>query len=207
MVQLYNRYADQAGYFDIMLLIFQAAEWRNKLDIRETWRALLAAAHERAVERGAPHPYEAAGSAVRDAARRVGPQTHVFLAGDVVELLQRYRWEHQRGVGPASWIIDLLVDLDQRPERLYPELQRLLLLDQRPFDARACKTTVARDMLYVGDMWLQEAARAPGPPFGGDAALRALLDSLQYLLELPWLPPELQTDARRLRRAVEFRQA
>ena len=187
-----------------MLLIFQAAEWRDKLDIRETWRVLIAAAHDRAEARGELHPYEFAGSAVRDAAQRVGPQTHVFLAGDVLELLQRYRYEHQRGVGPATWIIDLMVDLDQRPERMYPALQQLLLKDQRPFDARACKEIVARDLLYVADMWLRESGRTSGPLLGGDESVHAVLESLQHLQEQQWLPVELENEVQRLRRAILF---
>ena len=39
--QFYNGYADQAGYLDLCLLIYQAADHCNPADIRATWQNLL----------------------------------------------------------------------------------------------------------------------------------------------------------------------
>ncbi|RYF48228.1 MAG: hypothetical protein EOO38_10570 [Cytophagaceae bacterium] len=55
-LQLYHDYADQAGYYDICLLIYHAADYRNVPDIRHTWSNLIEQVHRKAVgeHQGAP---------------------------------------------------------------------------------------------------------------------------------------------------------
>ena len=43
--QLYHNYADQAGYYDVCLLIYHAADHRNIPDIRNTWSNLIDQVH------------------------------------------------------------------------------------------------------------------------------------------------------------------
>lgn len=44
--QLFNNYADQAGYYDLCLLIYHTADYRNPTTIAGTWSNLIQTTHD-----------------------------------------------------------------------------------------------------------------------------------------------------------------
>ena len=76
--QLYNDYADQASYYDICLLIYQAAHHRNVADIRATWQNLLEASHHESKLKGDAQPYEVIGEQIRELGVRLALSESIF---------------------------------------------------------------------------------------------------------------------------------
>lgn len=76
--QLFEDYADQAGYYDICLLIYHAADHREKADIRATWQNWIQQLHDEATAAGEAKPYEVVAERVRSFGRRVHLSESVF---------------------------------------------------------------------------------------------------------------------------------
>lgn len=78
VVQLYNGYADQASYYDICILIYQVADYRNPADIRATWQNLLESIHKDTEAAGSPLPYEAVSEKVRSLGVKLSLSETIF---------------------------------------------------------------------------------------------------------------------------------
>jgi nuclear pore complex protein Nup155 len=74
---LYNGYADQAGYYDLSLIIYQVADYRNSADIEATWRNLVKQEHEEA-EKKENMPWEAVADKVRMLGKRLNCSETTF---------------------------------------------------------------------------------------------------------------------------------
>lgn len=76
--ELYNGYVDQAGYYDLCLVIYQVADHRNPADVRATWQNLLETLHEETTVAGEPLPYEAVAEKVRVLGARLNLSESTF---------------------------------------------------------------------------------------------------------------------------------
>ena len=204
--QLYNDYVDRAGYFDIALLVYQAAEHTNAVDIRDTWRNLINAAQARAV--AAPDgaaPWTVVAAAVRDAATSLGPSPSVLAVPDLLPLLKRYELTQQRGVGPVTWCVDLLLDARVPYEAVFPVLLTMLASDEQPWAQPANRVNLAENAMYVAGKWFNETSASGAVLFGDDAACASVLNAGEFILELPGVPPALEGQVQNLRRHIELR--
>ena len=182
---MYNEYADQAGYFDLCLLIYQAADHRNPTDIRNTWQNLLERTHEETVTRGEPQPYEAISEKVRSLGTRLNLSETMFPVSDLVPILERYAVEFQNGVGPETWVMDTCIDVGVPFESLFSVLESMFYNDEAPFQGKN-RRYIANELVYVVGLWFQESARGPGKILGGEqnaAAISQVLQSVQPTLD------------------------
>lgn len=76
--ELFNQYADQAGYYDICILIYQVADHRNPADITSSWQALIEQTHRETEQNGEPLPYEAVALKVRALGSRLRLADNTF---------------------------------------------------------------------------------------------------------------------------------
>ena len=183
--QLYNEYADQAGYFDLCLLIYQAADHRNPTDIRSTWQNLIEKTHEEAVTRGESQPYEAVSETVRSLGTRLNVSETMFPISDMVPMLERYAVEYQNGVSPETWVMDTCIDVGVPFESLFPVLEGMFYNDEAPFQGRN-RRYIADEIVYIVKLWFQESNRGAGKILGGQgsaAAASQLLQALQPTLD------------------------
>ncbi|MCJ1478533.1 hypothetical protein MMC13_007213 [Lambiella insularis] len=180
LTELYNGYADQAGYYDICILIYQAADHRNPIDIKDTWRNLLDKTQQDAVDRGTAYPYEVVADVVRTLGTRLALSETTFPIPDLVPLLERYAFEYQREVGPPTWVMDTFLDLQVPCESLFGVLEGMLYNDEAPFHG-ANRKIIAGDMLYVAKRWYEETARG-GRIMGGAANAAGVLAALGTLM-------------------------
>ena len=179
---LYNSYADQASYFDICILIYQAADHRNPADIRSTWMNLLDRTHEEAMERGEPLPYEAVSEKIRSLGNRLNLSESMFPVGDLVPMVRKYAYEFQHEVGPETWVMDTFIDLQVPFESLLSALERMFYHDEAPFQGRN-RRFIANDMVYIIGQWYRESSRGAGAAFGGESNAEAISQMLQVLLQ------------------------
>ncbi len=78
LFKLYNGYADQASYFDLCILIYQASDYRETGDIKATWQNLLEHTHKETMDREEPLPYEAVIEKVRTLGSRLNLSESTF---------------------------------------------------------------------------------------------------------------------------------
>ena len=104
----------------------------------------------------------------------------VFPVRDLVPMLERYALEFQRNVGPATWVVDLFLDLGVAHESLYAVLETMYYTDEAPFHG-ANRRYIASDLLYLLTGWFQETVRLGGMVFGSDVVAERISEMLLIL--------------------------
>ncbi|KAJ5144206.1 uncharacterized protein N7515_002993 [Penicillium bovifimosum] len=177
---LFNKYADSASYHDICLQIFYHADHRNAADVKSTWQHLIENVHDATVQRGSPQPYEAVIEKVRSLGSRLRMSETIFPIRELVPMLERYALEFQRNVGPATWVVDLFIDLGVAHESLYAVLETMYYTDEAPFHG-SNRRFIAHDLLYLLSGWFQETVRLGGMVFGSDIVAERVSEMLLIL--------------------------
>ena len=136
---LFNDYADNAGYYDICLQIYQVADHRDSSQISQTWQQAIEQAHGFAVQRsqtgdeGAPEPFEAVAELVRNLGNKLQMSESTFPVHFILPLLEKYSFQHQRNVAPTHWATDLFLELQVAYERIFDVLETLFYTNETPF--------------------------------------------------------------------------
>lgn len=179
---MYNTYADQAGYFDLCILMYQAADHRNPADIRATWQNLLEQTHRETLEQGQPEPYEAVIEVVRRMASSLKLSESTFPIPDLIPMLKMYEFDHQRDVGPATWVVDLFIELEVAFEAILGPLETMFRCNERPFRS-SNRRYVGNDMVYVIQCWFQQSSQHAGIIFGSAANASEISQTLLMLAQ------------------------
>ena len=161
-------------------MIYQAADHRNPIDIRNTWRNLLDWKHQEAVDRGNAQPYEVVADAVRSLGTRLAVSESTFPIYDLVPLLERYAFEFQRGVGPDTWVMDTFLDLQVPYEVLFSVLEGMVHHDEAPFQGPN-RDIIAGHMVYVAQRWYEQTSRS-GRVMGSEANAQEVLDAFEMMM-------------------------
>jgi nuclear pore complex protein Nup155 len=138
----------------------------------------LGSAHEKAVASQSAQPWETVADTVRNLGSRLELAEATFPVNDLLPMLKRYAFEHQRGVGPDTWVVDLFLDLGVPYEQVFGILQNMLNTDEVPFSGRN-REYLTGDLIYVAQKWLY-GTRA-GDPFGNDANAGEVLSTLDFV--------------------------
>lgn len=160
---------DQASYFAISLQIYQAADHRNPADIYATWENLFDFEHgivEAQGEDATQLPYEHIVSIIIDLAHRLGLSESIFEPYMFIKLLEKYAFEYQRGVGPPTWIMDVLIDINMPFENIKNVLETMIYHDEQPFTG-GNRRIIANHLLYVLSQWFDHCTRTNQRTFGG----------------------------------------
>ena len=200
---MYNGYADQAGYFDLCLLIYQAADHRNPADIRATWQNLLDRTHEEIIARGTPQPYEVIIEKVQSLARRLSLSETMFPIADIVPILEKYAFEFQNGFAPAKWPMDTLIAVGVPFESLFTVLEGMFYNDEAPFQGRN-RRHIAHDMIHVAEVWFQDSSREAGKILGGEGNAARVTQTLMTLQQSGLLDEKTLDGCRALRVRIEY---
>ncbi|MCJ1390312.1 hypothetical protein MMC18_003170 [Xylographa bjoerkii] len=196
-----DRRSDVLGQLDGQILsLTEAADHRNPIDIRNTWRNLFEKTHQEALDSGTANPYEVVANIVRSLGTRLGLSESAFPIADLVPLLERYAFESQRGIGLDTWVVDTFLDLQVPCETLFNILEGLLYNDEAPFQG-ANRRRIAGDMLYVARRWYGETARI-GRVLGSEANAAGVLAALGTLMTNELVGQQVE-DCRELRSRIE----
>lgn len=125
-------------------------------------------------------PWEAVADAVRTLGHRLELAEATFPVTELLPMLKRYAYEHQRGVGPDSWVADLFIDLGVPCEQTFGVLQNMLYTEAQPF-AGQNRMQLVGDLLHVTERWLRDTRNTE--PFGGDANATEVLSTLDFVQE------------------------
>ncbi|KAL5340402.1 Non-repetitive/WGA-negative nucleoporin C-terminal-domain-containing protein [Aspergillus crustosus] len=197
---MFNEYADSGSYYDICLQIFYIADHRNPADIRSIWQHLLQGLHDETATRGSPQPYEAVIDKVRSLGSRLRMSETIFPIPTLIPMLERYALEHQRNVGPPTWVIDTFFDLGVPHETIYSVLESMYYTDEAPFHG-SNRRIIARDLLYTIEHWFHDTVRLGGVVFGSDVIAERVVEML-VLLQQGGITAEQMAVAHELRARI-----
>lgn len=166
--ELFNGYADQAGYYDLCLLIYNAADYHNPRVIADTWKQLINTTHEEVEERMAAYeeavrtqkpgtndpvvalgppamPYEAVSVQIQTIAHRTSLDSLIFPVETLLGTLCEYALTRQQdasiGADP-SWPVLLFLQLRVSHTMVVHVLERLLDAQEVPFTGRRRRVVV-----------------------------------------------------------------
>ena len=184
--ELFNEFADNAGYYDICLVIYEISDTRDASIIKQTWQQYLQQLHENAVSAiqrssnareaddgqiSPQQPFEMVADGVRTLGSRLRLSESVFPVHTLLPILLKYSFEQQRTVAPPNWVVDVFSAVGVPSERLFDILEAVLYSGEPPVTSNAGRKMVAGDLVYVVEKWLHESlGKAGGLPFDGDVA-------------------------------------
>lgn len=205
-LQLFNNYADQAGYYDLCLLIYHAADFHNSRVIAETWENLIISTHHEIEERQQiwedfragrpipdnaedptappPQPYEMVSSQIQTIAHRTSLDSLIFPIDTLLPIVCKYAVSNGQdatiGADPC-WPVLLFLQLGVSHALIVRVLEGVFDNQEAPFTGRRRKVVVQWINLAV-EAWLREVERrgggaAPGGK-GGEGALGSWVTEL-----------------------------
>lgn len=196
--ELFNDYADQAGYFDICLLIYHTANYRNPTTISGTWSNLIQQTHDEIVSRlenpepnmpPPPMPYEAVSSKIQNIAHHTSLDSFVFPIETLLPELCRYAVAYQQdatiGADP-SWPVQLFLTLGVSHDMIVRVLEGIFDTQDYGFSGMV-RNRIIEIIVYVVNDWVAEVRRRGGSSKGGaiHAAVGDLLARCESALPAP----------------------
>lgn len=119
----------------------------------------------------------------------------------ILPMIERYALREQRDVGPPTWVVDLMLDLEVPHETIYTTLESMFYNDEAPFTG-ASKKYIANDLLYIVQQWYNETVRLGGAVFGNDV-MAARISEMLILVQQSGIPVEYVQTAQELRVLIE----
>ncbi|ORY58196.1 Non-repetitive/WGA-negative nucleoporin C-terminal-domain-containing protein [Pseudomassariella vexata] len=176
---LFNQYADNAGYYDICLLIYYAADFRNPTTIAQTWNNLIQQTHDEVmtlwdqhnnalrtrttVPEDAPaQPYETLCTVIQDVRHRVTDDSFIFPVPTLLPEVCRYSLENQqdrRINADPSWPVVLFLNLNTSHDLVVRVLEGMFDGQDVPFRGQA-RLRVVEWILYAVRSWMREVQRS-----------------------------------------------
>lgn len=174
MRQLFNDYADQAGYYDLCLLIYHAADYRNHMTISGTWNNLIQQTHDEtgyrqediraATEAPPPLPYESVSSKIQNIAHRTSLDSFIFPIQTLLPELCKYAVAYQQdatvGADPA-WPVQLFLTLGVSHDMILRVLENVFDTQDYGFSG-SVRNRIIELIVFVVNDWAAEIRRRGG---------------------------------------------
>ncbi|PNY28783.1 nucleoporin [Tolypocladium capitatum] len=171
--ELFNDYADQAGYYDLCLLIYHTANYRNPTTISGTWSNLIQQTHDEITSRleklepgmpSPPMPYEAVTSKIQNIAHHTSLDSFVFPIQTLLPELCRYAVAYQQdatiGADP-TWPVQLFLALGVSHDMIVRVLENIFDTQDYGFSGMV-RNRIIEMMAYVANSWVAEVRRRGG---------------------------------------------
>lgn len=196
--ELFNDYADQAGYYDLCLLIYHTANYRNPTTIAGTWSNLIQQTHDEIVSRlenpepgepTPPLPYEAVSSKIQNIAHHTSLDSFVFPIETLLPELCRYAVAYQQdttiGADP-SWPVQLFLALGVSHDMIVRVLENIFDTQDYGFSGMV-RNRIIEIIVYVVNDWVGEVRRRGGALKGSSitASVGELLGQCEAALPPP----------------------
>lgn len=185
--ELFNNYADQAGYYDLCLLIYHAADFRNAATITTTWSSLIQKTHDdiaeqweeynarkqagQAHEEQPPQPYEKLILQVQEVCHRSSNDSFIFPVPALLPDICRYAYENVqdgRINADVNWPILLFLNLGVSHDLIARVLEHMFEAQELPFRGPA-RARLAEWIVFILGRWVNELSRRGGPEARLDA--------------------------------------
>ncbi|KAF2877656.1 Non-repetitive/WGA-negative nucleoporin C-terminal-domain-containing protein [Massariosphaeria phaeospora] len=189
---LFHSFADQAGYYDICLLIYHSADYRNLSEIHATWTNVVEQTHQQALQNSHTAPWEMVAFTVEHIGRRVNLNENVFPVNIILQILLQYdirEYVHDAALARSStrllcpnvhWPINVFVNLNAPFELIVATLEAVWYAQEAPFVGRE-RRLVVKWIIYTVERW-HDVSRRTGAPFGSIDNAIGLADCLRVVL-------------------------
>lgn len=137
--------------------------------------------HEDTDTRGEPLPYEAVADKVRILGQRLSMSESFFPVEDIAWLLKKYQFEYQKGVGPDTWVVDVMIDLQVPFDTLLGAFESIWSNGEAPFATPANRRYISSDILHAIHEWYRRSVRTSGALFGSESNQVAVTEMLKEL--------------------------
>ncbi|KAI2465032.1 nucleoporin-domain-containing protein [Annulohypoxylon bovei var. microspora] len=193
--ELFNGYADQAGYYDLCLLIYHVADFRNSTTIAQTWSSLIQQTHENVAEqwsaydaerrrRGAqagdppPQPYEVLVGQIQDICHRSSNDSFIFPVPTLLPEICRYAFENaqdRRIAADINWPVIVFLNLGVSYDLVVRVLEQMFEAQEVPFRG-AGRARIVEWVTFAVSQWIRDLGRNGRPearldPWVGDLIL------------------------------------
>ncbi|TLD36418.1 non-repetitive nucleoporin [Venturia nashicola] len=191
---LYNQYVDQAGYFDISLVIYNLADYRNAADVTTTWASHIHKTDEDARKKKNVTPAMAVAEEVVKMGRRLECSDTTFPIPMLLPQLIEYALKdlpdapaNNPRAAPVSlesytWPIDKMLDLEVPYETLVTVLEDIFYSPEATWAKQKTKSRVAQLLVYTVEAWFDVSARGQGIAFGSDENAVKMLELVKQAL-------------------------
>ena len=173
MWQLFNDYADQAGYYDLCLLIYHIADFRNATTISATWGNLIRQTHDEVMAKleneefdiaSVPMPYEVLSTRIQNIAHQTSLDSFVFPIQTLLPQLCRYAVAEKQGSeinADATWPVQLFLRLGVNHDMIIRVLENIFDTQDYGFSGNT-RNRVIELIVYVVNDWLADVRRRGG---------------------------------------------
>ncbi|KAI1347078.1 Non-repetitive/WGA-negative nucleoporin C-terminal-domain-containing protein [Xylaria sp. FL0043] len=179
---LFNLYADQAGYYDLCLVIYHVADFRNPTTIAQTWTSLIQQTHDEVVDqlaafqeetqrRGSapgdppPQPYETLIAKIEEICHRSSKDSFIFPVPSLMPEICRYSFENAQDgrIGAdVNWPINLFLHLDVSHDLVVRVLESMFEAQDVPFRG-AARARLVEWICHAVAQWVRELGRHGRP--------------------------------------------
>ncbi|KAK6529667.1 hypothetical protein TWF281_008830 [Arthrobotrys megalospora] len=168
LTDLFNRFADPYGYWDVCLQIFKGADYHGTHEIKRVWEKLLAKLHDEAKADQSKNIHEVVSDEFRNLGHRFSLSEYIFPPEDLVPMLEIFAVENVPDTMHTSWVPQTFLDAGVSAELVLRILDAMFYRDEVPFKGSHRKRLV-RDAVYVADKWFRSAVkkRTKTTLFGG----------------------------------------
>ncbi|KAI1463074.1 nucleoporin-domain-containing protein [Daldinia caldariorum] len=205
--ELFNGYADQAGYYDLCLLIYHVADFRNSTTIAQTWSSLIQQTHENVADqwsaydserrkRGAqagdppPQPYEVLVGQIQDICHRSSNDSFIFPVPTLLPEICRYAFENaqdRRIAADVNWPVIVFLNLGVSFDLVVRVLEQMFEAQEVPFRGTG-RARIVEWITYAVSQWIRDLSRNGRP----EARLEPWISDLIMECE-NWVSTNLRT--------------
>ncbi|KAI0520709.1 Non-repetitive/WGA-negative nucleoporin C-terminal-domain-containing protein [Xylaria bambusicola] len=189
---LFNLYADQAGYYDLCLIIYHVADFHNPTTIAQTWTSLIQQTHDEVVDQLAafqeethrtgvapgdppPQPYESLVGKIEEICHRSSKDSFIFPVASLMPDICRYAVENaqdNRIGADVNWPVDLFLHLAVSHDLVVRVLETMFEAQEIPFRGSA-RARLVEWICHAVSQWIRELGRQGRPdvrlePWVGD---------------------------------------
>lgn len=100
----------------------------------------------------------------------------------LLPMLEKYAFEHQRGIAPRQWAVEVFEKLQVPNEKIYAVLEAMFYNNEAPFHGPN-RRLIANDIVWVAVHWFHETNQGRGQVFGTDANAQQVDQTLDYVLQ------------------------
>lgn len=137
--------------------------------------------------------------AIIECLRSLGPRLtlaeFIFPVNDLLPMLKRYAFEYQQGIGPETWVVDVMVEIGVPFETLYTVLESMLYGEEAPFYGGR-RRLVANDLLHLIQLWYRATARGNGTELGGRESAAAVEVTMDFMQQNNSISPDRMEEFR-----------
>lgn len=181
LTDLFNKFADPLSYGSICLSIFQSADYRGALEIRNCWEKLIDTEHEKAENSGDRAPYETIAQLIKTLGRRFSKFENVFPVDDLLPMLETYSLTKQRK-SPRGWVIDAFLAAGIPHDILFSVLDGMY--EHPSWQGRTATTVLCAETIHLSNLWFEISLRPAATRFYINFNKNAVLAALDRYANL-----------------------